>query len=108
MPFHRQVSWRTAAARPPKRRRKIVLFGGHDGTQFVNDTWEFGSVCRHDCASVGGDDTRQLSPRHLTTKMSYFLVSAGPFGIRGGFLWTAGLWRKTLFRQIKLGLAFPG
>jgi hypothetical protein len=26
-----------------QRRRKIVLFGGYDGAQFVNDTWELGS-----------------------------------------------------------------
>jgi hypothetical protein len=26
-----------------QRRRKLVLFGGHDGTQFLNDTWELGS-----------------------------------------------------------------
>jgi len=26
-----------------QRRRKMVLFGGHNGTSFVNDTWEFGS-----------------------------------------------------------------
>ena len=26
-----------------QRRRKLVLFGGHDGAQFVGDTWELGS-----------------------------------------------------------------
>lgn len=26
-----------------QRRRKMVLFGGYDGTQFVSDTWELGS-----------------------------------------------------------------
>src|SRR6185295_12339119 len=26
-----------------QRRRKVVLFGGYDGSHFVNDTWELGS-----------------------------------------------------------------
>jgi hypothetical protein len=26
-----------------QRRRKLVLFGGYDGSQFLNDTWELGS-----------------------------------------------------------------
>ena len=60
-----------------QRRRKLVLFGGHDGAAFLNDTWEFGAV-RADWNNIG-----RLDSQDLFDFLADFFEDAGDFNADG-------------------------
>lgn len=123
-PFPTPAEWRafsaTSAAPPARRdaalvydsrREQLILFGGRDGTDNLNDTWAF-DLTSSTWSEIVPADGRSPSPRHSMVAglnaMNDQLVIAtgtGEIGTALNEVWTLDLATRVWRQQFSLGVA---